>query len=95
MKKLKLIDSRVLHNKWMKDPKYRRAYEDLEPEFQIASQVIEARIAKKLTQSELARRIGTKQPVISRLELMESLPTISLIKRLARALDKKVTIQFS
>jgi len=95
MKKLKFVDSKILHKKWMKDPKYRRAYEDLEPEFQIAFQVIEARIVKKMTQSELARKIGTKQPVISRLELMKSMPTITLIKRLAKALDKKLTIQFN
>lgn len=95
MNKLKLIDSKVLHKKWMKNPDYRRAYEDLEPEFQLARQVLMARIARKMTQAQLAKRIGTKQPVISRLEGMESMPTISLLKKVAGALNKKLVIQFA
>lgn len=31
-----------MHKKWMKEPKYRKAYEALEEEFVLASAVIEA-----------------------------------------------------
>ncbi len=37
-------------------------------EFQIASQMIEARIKQNITQEELAKKVNTGQAVISRLE---------------------------
>lgn len=94
MKKLKIIDSEKLFQEEMKNPEFKRAYEALEPEFQIARQVIKARIARKLTQTQLAKRIGTKQPVISRLEGMDSMPTITLLKKVAESLGKKLIIRF-
>jgi ribosome-binding protein aMBF1 (putative translation factor) len=93
--KQKWIDSGVLHNKMMKDPEYRRAYEELETEFQIASQMIEARIKQSITQEELAKKVKTGQAVISRLEGANAKPSISLLERVARALNIKfnITIQ--
>ena len=93
--KQKWIDSDELHKKWMKDPEYRRAYEESETEFQIASQMIEARIKQNITQEELAKRVKTGQAVISRLEGANAKPSISLLERIARALNIKfnITIQ--
>ena len=71
----------------MKDPKYKASYDALETEFQIARQIIDARIKQNVSQKELALRIGTGQAVISRLEGMNAKPSISLLKRVARALD--------
>ncbi|HWJ19398.1 MAG TPA: hypothetical protein VNR65_11800 [Geobacterales bacterium] len=36
-----------MHKKWMKEPKYRKAYQALEEEFVLASAVIEARKKRK------------------------------------------------
>ena len=85
-----LISHEELHKKWMNDPEYRRAFEDLEPEFQIAKALIDARVKKKMTQAEIAKKAGTKQPVISRLEGGVGSPSLSLIKRIAEALDVKL-----
>ena len=87
--KQKWIDADVLHRQMMKDPNYRRAYEDLETEFQIARQMIEARVKKKMSQEELARKANTGQAVISRLEGMNAKPSISLLERVAKALNIK------
>jgi len=87
-----LIPFKKLHNKWMKDPAFRKEYEKLEPEFQIARQMIGARIKKNMTQAQLARRVGTGQAVISRLEGMNAKPSISLLERVARALGTKFTV---
>jgi len=95
MKKLKIISGDKMFRREMKNPEFRRAYEDLEPEFQIASAVIEARIKKKLTQRQLAEKIGTKQPAIARLEGMGSTPTISQIKKIAKVLNKRLIIRFA
>lgn len=93
--KQKWIDSDELHRRMMKDPEYRRAYEESETEFQIAGQMIEARIKQNITQEELAKRVKTGQAVISRLEGANAKPSISLLERVARALNIKfnITIQ--
>jgi len=85
-----LIPFEKIHRDWMRDPEYRREYEKLEPEFQIARALIDARIKKKMTQAEIAKRAGTKQPVISRLEGACGSPSLSLIKRIANALDVRL-----
>jgi len=82
----KFYAHKELHTGWMKDPKYRSEYQSLEPEFQIAKQIMAARIRQKLTQ------VGTGQAVISRLESMNSKPSLSLLSRVARALDTKLQI---
>lgn len=84
-----------MFNEEMKDLRFKRAYEALEPEFQIARQVMKARVARKMTQIQLAERIGTKQPVISRLEGMESTPTVTLLKKVAESLGKRLIIRFA
>lgn len=95
MKKRKFYTHEEMHKDWMKDPRYREAYDDLEAEFQIARQMIDARLKRKMSQEELARRAKTGQAVISRLEGMNARPSISLLQRVARALNTKfnITIQ--
>ena len=92
MKKQKFYSAKVLHREWMKDSEYRREYEKLEPEFQIARQMIGARIKQKMSQAELAKKAGTGQAVISRLEGMNAKPSISLLQRVAQALNTKINI---
>ncbi len=79
----------------MVDPKVKKAYEDLQPEFAIVQALIDARVKKKISQEELARRMGTGQAVISRLENANASPSLSLIKRLADALELKVELKFT
>jgi len=93
--KKNLISFDTLHKRWMKDPEYRREYERLGPEFEIARQIIDARIKRKVTQAELAKRMGTGQAVISRLETANAKPSLSLIQRLADALNLKVELRFT
>lgn len=95
MRKLKIVSGDKMFSKAMKRADFRRAYEDLEPEFQIARQVIKARIEKGYTQKNLAEKIGTKQPSIARLEGMGSIPTISQIKKIAEVLNKRLVIRFA
>lgn len=75
-----------LKKKWMKNPKFRKAYETLEPEYQIARAVIAARHKKGMTQAELAKKAGTKQSAIARLENMQSPPSSRNMGRIAIAL---------
>lgn len=76
----------------MKDSEFRYEYEKLAPEREIASQMIGARIKKKMTQEELAKKVGTGQAVISRLEGMNAKPSITLLKRISDALETPIKI---
>jgi DNA-binding XRE family transcriptional regulator len=65
---VKLKDFKTLRDQWLKNPEARKVYDALKTEFQLAEEIIKARAKAKLTQAELARRIGTKSTAISRLE---------------------------
>ena len=57
----------------------------------VASQVIDLRIRHGLTQAKLAKRCGTKQPCIARLE-NGSLPSLSFLKRIADSVGEDIII---
>ena len=84
-----------LHKKWLKErPGYAKAYADLEEEFQLASQMIEARGRAGLTQEQLATRMKTTRTVISRLESGRMKPSTRTLERYARATGHKLKITF-
>jgi len=84
-----------LHKKWIKEPKYRKAYEALEEEFALAAAVIDVRNRAGLTQEQLARKMGTTQPVVARLESGRSRPSMRTLQRLANATGSRVLISFA
>lgn len=89
------ISARELHEKWLKDdPDYRKAYEDLEEEFSLASALIGARGEAGLTQEELARRMNTTQTVIARLESGRVKPSTRTLERFAAATGHRLRISF-
>jgi len=83
-----------LKAKYLKDPEVKRAYDALEAEYQAISKIIELRLKKKMTQKELAEKIGTKQSAVSRFENNLSNPTISFLAKIASAFNKKLVIDF-
>lgn len=76
----------------LRDKKIKKAYNELEPEFALIRLLIKKRIEKGLTQAQLARKIGTKQSAISRLESGMYNPTLQLLSKLAKALDADLKI---
>ena len=90
----KLVSADELHAKWMKEPKYRKAYENLEEEFRLASALIAARARAGLTQEELAQRMKTKQAVIARLESGRTKPSTRTLERVAEATGHRLRISF-
>ena len=83
-----------MHKKWMKEPRYRKAYQALEEEFVLASAVIDARNRAGLTQQELARKMVTTQPVVARLESGGTRPSMRTLERLAKATGSRLLISF-
>ena len=78
----------------MKNKEYRKAHEELEPEFALARALIEARSMAGLTQEQLAQRMDTTQSVIARLESGRTRPSTQTLERLASATGTRLKISF-
>jgi DNA-binding XRE family transcriptional regulator len=74
--------------KQLQDPEFVAVANELEPGYQIAR----LRIQRGLTQTQLAEMIGTRQPSIARLENGSSVPSLSFLDRIAKALDARIEL---
>lgn len=77
-----------------KRPCFKKAWEETRLEYEIARAIIKARIEKGLTQAEIAKRMNTKQSVISRVENAKTMPSLAFLKRLAEVLGTSLQVQF-
>lgn len=77
-----------------KRPGFKKAWEETRLEYEIARAIIKARIEKGLTQAEIAKRMNTKQSVISRVENAKTMPSLAFLKRLAEVLGTSLQVQF-
>jgi predicted transcriptional regulator len=77
----------------LQDPEIRQEYEDLKPKYEIIQSLIKRRNQLRMSQSKLARTVGTRQPAISRLERGEfNNVTLSTLIKVAHALDLDLDI---
>ena len=84
-----------LKKKLLKDKAVKKAYAELGLEFALVEMIIEKRLQRGLTQADLAKKIGSRQPVISRLEQGDYNPSIKFLTRVAVALEAKLEVFFS
>jgi DNA-binding XRE family transcriptional regulator len=61
----------------------------------LARRIRQLRESKKLTQAELADRVGTTQSSIARIESGRSAPTLELLRKVADALGHQLTVEFT
>ena len=76
----------------LRDKEVRAEYDALRPKYELIEQIILARTEQGITQAELAKRTGTKQGNISRLESGNYNPSLEFIQRLAQGLNKELHI---
>ena len=89
-----MSDLEELTNELMQDPEFKKEYESLQPEMDITRAILNARIQAGLTQIQLSEKSGISQADISRLERGTRNPSLSLLKRLAEAMDATLRIEF-
>ena len=89
------IPYKVFKARILADPEVKREYEALEAEFAIAKELIRARMRARLSQAELAKRMGTSQSAIARLESGQTLPSTKTLLRFAEATRSKVELRLS
>lgn len=78
--------------KRLKDPEFKKAWDNTEAEYKLACNLIEARLKNHLSQRDLAKKVKTSQAAISRIEAMRGNPSLSLLKRIAEALGTRLII---
>ena len=78
----------------LKDPEFKREFQKLGPKYAIFAAIVEGRRKKKISQKTLAKRLGTGQSAISRLESGLANPSYKFLQKLAKALDSELVIEF-
>lgn len=81
-----------LKKELLDNPEAKRQYDALGPEYELARELLQARLGKNLTQTELAERAGVSQVIIARLESGTSNPTLETISKVAKVLGKRVKL---
>ncbi|MFQ9785910.1 MAG: helix-turn-helix domain-containing protein [Mediterraneibacter faecis] len=89
-----MSEFRDLLNEQLKDPEFKKEWDDIQPEMDVIRAMIDNRIAQNLTQKELAERTGINQADISKLENGTRNPSLKMLKRLAAGMGMALKIEF-
>jgi len=87
-----------MKKKALKKASVRKEYEALKPEFNLLQEMLKARNDAGLSQADVAARMGTKPPAITRLESSltsgRHSPSIATLKKYAEAVGCHLEIKF-
>jgi predicted transcriptional regulator len=78
--------------KQMKDPAFKAASDALDEEFALVGELLKARARAKLTQAQVAKRMGTSQSAVARLESGRA-PSMASLRKYAKATGSKIEIR--
>lgn len=85
-----------LKAKALSNPIVKAAYDELEAEFALLDQMLQARKDAGLTQAEVAEKMGTKAPAVTRLESSlgngKHSPSIATLQKYAQAVGCELQI---
>lgn len=86
-----------LREKALKKKGVKSAYDALEPEFTLLRELLHARQKAGMSQADIAEKMGTKAPAITRLESAltsgKHSPSIATLKKYAKALGCHLEIK--
>jgi transcriptional regulator with XRE-family HTH domain len=86
-----------LKEKALTNPETLAAYKRMDPEFSLLRQMLKAREQAGLSQAEIADRMGTKAPAITRLESSLSngkhSPSVATLRRYAHAVACELQVK--
>ncbi len=88
VKSLKDLKAQLLAN-----PAVRHAYDAQAPEFELARELIAARMKAGLTQGDVAARMGTTQSVVARIESGRGTPSMRTVQRFASAVGARAVVR--
>ena len=83
----------TIKKKMLAEREVRAAYDALADEFDLARELIAARVRAGLTQAEVAARMGTTQSVVARLESGAQMPSVNTLLKFAKATRSRPIIK--
>ncbi|MBS0275861.1 MAG: helix-turn-helix domain-containing protein [Proteobacteria bacterium] len=76
----------------LKNPKFKKEYDALDEEFALIGELLKARTRAKLTQAQVAKRMGTSQSAVARMESGRA-PSMASLRKYAKATGSKIEIR--
>ncbi len=90
----KTVDFQVYLAKRLKNPKFRKYYNEYGKQLEIAYQILQLRKQKKISQVELAKKLGTTQGNIARMEAGQQNFTTDTLQKIASIFNRELKIDF-
>ena len=97
MKKIKKFPSNSFENdlqRHLKNLEFKKMFDEYGRQFEVAYSMLQIRKRKKMSQAVLAKKIGTTQSNVARMEAGNQNFTYKMLVKIAEALDKRLDIQF-
>lgn len=89
---MKLLSFDQYFKNSLKDPEFKKLWKESEPKYQLSRQIIKKRLENKMSQQELANKVGTTQAIISRLENSTFNPSLKLLERISIGLGSNLIL---
>lgn len=89
------IDFQEILEKELKNPEFKKHYDEYGRQFEIAYQILVLRKKKNISQAQLAKKIGTKQSNVARMEAGQQNFSVDILEKIAEALGCNLSIMFS
>lgn len=93
-KQPKALDFQEYLVKQLKNPKIKKHYDEYGKQLEIAYQILQLRKIEGVSQMQLARKIGTSQSNVARMEKGDQNFTTETLMKIAFALKRDLKIQF-
>jgi len=92
-KKIKAPDFQKYLAEQLKNPEIKKHYDEYGKQLEIAYQILKLRKQKRISQKELAKKLGTKQSNIARMEAGQQNFSIKMLNGIAKALKANLSIK--
>ena len=93
-KKNKATDFQAYLKQQLKDSEFKELYAGYGKQLEVAYKIVALRKKAKITQAELANKIGTTQSNIARMEKGQQNFTVNMLNKVAGVFGKKLEISF-
>ncbi len=90
----KAVDFQEYLGKRLRNPKFKKHYDEHGKQLEIAYQILQLRKQKRMSQAELARKIGTTQSNVARMETGQQNFTTNTLQKVARVFKCDLRIEF-
>ncbi|MFC1623609.1 helix-turn-helix domain-containing protein [Patescibacteria group bacterium] len=94
MSKRKATDFQIYLKQQLKDSEFKEFYNAYGKQLEVAYKIANLRKKAKITQSELANKIGTTQSNVARMEKGQQNFTVNMLNKVADVFGKNLEISF-